>query len=202
MRTPALKVGLTGGIGSGKSLALAELSRQGAMTLSLDDVARSQARPGMPVHKAMIKAFGTADRRALAGIVFKSPQARRRLERLTHPPILREMRRWLANAKGVAVVDVPLLFEGRYQEEFDVTVSVEAPRAARLRRVSRRDGARATDVRRRMAAQLSDQRRAALADVVWRNDGAKTDFKKRVREYYRAFDLLRRGAQTARESHS
>jgi len=68
----------------------------------------------------------------------------------------------------------------------------------RLRRVARRDGAKAADVRRRMAAQLPDAKRAALADVVWRNDGTKADFARRVREYYRALDLLKRGADTAR----
>jgi dephospho-CoA kinase len=105
------------------------------------------------------------------------------------------MRKWLSAATGIAVVDVPLLFEGSYQKEFDVTLAVSAPKAARLNRVRRRDGLSAAEVRRRMAAQISDARRERLADVVLRNEGAKATLKKNIREYFRALDLLGRGAR-------
>ncbi len=198
----ALRVGLTGGIGAGKSTALREFARLGARTLSLDEVARRQARPGTAVHRALARAFGTADRAALARRVFSDSRARRRLERLTHPPILREMRRWLSSASGVAVVDVPLLFEGGYQREFDVTLCVSASGAARLRRVLARDRASAAQARARMAAQMSDARRRRLADVVILNEGSPAAFRARVRQYHRGLDLLARGARVARRAQN
>src|ERR1700733_7848548 len=114
MKPPRFLAGLTGGIGSGKSSALAEFDRLGAATLSLDQVAREQARPGREGYKAIMRAFGrgvlaadgTIDRRARGGRGFRSGAERRKLERPTPPPILREMDRVVGRLTGVVVVDV------------------------------------------------------------------------------------------------
>lgn len=200
----ALRVGLTGGIGAGKSAALGAFRRAGAWTLSLDAVAHALSGRGGAVRKAAARAFGpgvlaadgSLDRAALARRVFADPRARRRLERAAHPPILREMRRRLARARGpVAVVDAPLLFEAGAQSDFDLTVLVTAGRAERLRRVVRRDGASRAAVARRMRAQWPERRRAALADVILPNAGSLRELQRAAREHYRAFRLLAAGAQ-------
>lgn len=192
-----LTVGLTGGIGSGKSLALAELGRLGARTIDLDEIAQRQARPGGAAYRALTRGFGRSilgadgriDRAKLASLVFKRPILRRRLEAITHPLILREMRRRMRAARGVVVVDIPLLFEGRHAGEFDVTMTVTAPRVTRLRRLAAR-GLSRSEALRRMAAQLPDAAKAARADVVAPNGGPKNEFLRRVRDYHKAFTLM------------
>lgn len=188
-----LFIGLTGGIGSGKSLALAELRRAGAEVIDLDEIARRQAKS--PALAARLKrAFGTSERAAIAAQVFRHPAKRRKLEGLTHPPILREMRRRMRAAKGVVVVDVPLLFEGGLQGEFDATVTISASRSVRLKRLAARGLPRAQALA-RMRAQLSDARRERKADVVWRNDGSAADFKASVARYGRGLRLMQESPQ-------
>lgn len=193
MTMKALTVGLTGGIGSGKSLALSVFARLGADVASSDEIARRQAAPGGPAHRRIARLFGTADRAKVATIVFRDPAARRRLERATHPLILSEIRRRARNAGSLFVADVPLLFEKRLAGAFDATVAIAAPASLRLRRVVRR-GTPAAEARRRMAAQLSEAARAARADVVIPNGGSKKDFAQRVARYHEALMLLSRGA--------
>src|SRR5208282_1727603 len=114
-----LVIGLTGGIGTGKSSLLAAFTRLGAATMSLDDVSHRLSRKGTPLYRRIVRPFGTdsldssgeIDRRALGRKVFAHPALRRQLERATHPAILREMRRFIAGSRRpVTVVDVPLLF--------------------------------------------------------------------------------------------
>ncbi|OGR56871.1 MAG: dephospho-CoA kinase [Elusimicrobia bacterium GWA2_69_24] len=196
-----LRIGLTGGIGSGKSAALEAFGRAGADTVSLDAAAHELSRRGGPIHRAVRRVFGPRfftrdgelDRRALGAHVFSRPAARRRLEAVTHPLIRRELRRRLELCRArVAVVDVPLLFEGGLQARFDLSVVVSAPLPLRLRRVMRRDGLDAPAVRRRVAAQLPLERKEALADIVIRNDGSLDRLRRRVRECQDAFDLIAR----------
>lgn len=203
MKRPLI-VGLTGGIGSGKSLALETLRRQGAEVLDLDALARQQARKGAPVFKKIVRAFGKdilaangeLDRKKLAAVVFKSPALRRKLERMTHPPILKELVRRKKQARGVLVVDVPLLFERGHQALFDATLVVSAPLSVRLARVAKRDAATRAQALARAKAQLTDARREALADVVVRNDGGRRAFVEKISEYGDAFRLLQQGEQT------
>ena len=188
-----LKIGLTGGIGSGKSLALSHLERLGAAVVDSDAIARAQAARG-PVRRALARAFGTADRAAIAKLVFSDAAARRRLERVTHPAILAELRRRLRRAKGVVVADVPLLFEAGLEGEFDAVLTVSASRSARLERLRARGLPRAAALA-RMKAQLSDRAREKRADVVLRNDGTPDDFKAEVARYYRGLRLMHRSPQ-------
>ncbi|MFH1725704.1 MAG: dephospho-CoA kinase [Elusimicrobiota bacterium] len=197
----ALRVALTGGIGTGKSEALKAFGRAGAATISLDAVAHELSRKGKPVYRAILKAFGRGflgrageiDRKALGKIVFARPRLRRRLEAASHPPILREMRRRLKRvARPVVVVDVPLLYERGLQREFDVSVVVTAPRRAQLGRVMRRDGVGRAEVLSRLRAQLPMTHKERKADVVIRNHGGLRELRRAVGEYQNAFNLIAR----------
>ena len=203
MKPSRLVVGLTGGIGTGKSSALAEFERLGAATVSLDRIAREQAEPGRAGFRAIVRAFGREvlgrdgriDRRALGGRVFRKPAALRRLERATHPLILREMRRLVAGSRGVVVVDVPLLFEKGLQGGFDATVLVSCRPAEQLRRVVRRDRLGAADARRRVRAQLPLAKKRRLADYVIDNDAKTSDLRAKVRAAHAGLALLYGGTQ-------
>lgn len=197
-----LTVGLTGGIGSGKSETLEIFARAGAETVSLDRIAHELSKKGKPLYKVLVKAFGREildaagriDRRTLGERVFNVPALRRRLEAATHPVIRREWRRRLATAKRkVVVVDVPLLFEGKRQKDFDVTILVTAPRSRRISRVRRRDGLKNSQILKRMRAQMPDVEKRRLADVVIRNDGSLKDLARKVREYQNALQLIAGG---------
>lgn len=199
-------VGLTGGIGTGKSTALNEFSRMGARTLSLDRLARDLARRGSSGFLKVVRAFGPKvvgeggelDRRELGRRVFSNRTERRRLERLLHPMILREMRRWMEKGKktrGLSVVDVPLLFEKKLERHFDATFLVAAEKKAQMKRVVQRDGLTPAQARRRLEAQMPQKAKARLADVVVDNNGSKKSFKSALRTYYRAFELIQGGVE-------
>lgn len=195
MKPARFVVGLTGGIGTGKTTALAAFAALGTPTVSLDAIAHESARPGKPGWKAIKKAFprfvdekGAVDRAALGAHVFSHAAARRRLEKATHPVILKEMERKLGRLKGVVVVDVPLLFEAGLRGRFDAAVLVASRR--QLGRVTRRDGLSAADVRKRIAAQWPLARKRALADVTLDNDGTVAALKKRVKSLNAGLQLL------------
>lgn len=191
-------MGLTGGIGSGKSEALRAFRRLGAGTLCLDETAHQVLARGGAAYGPVRRAFGPAvvgrrgeiDRRALGRAVFADARLRRRLERLTHPAILREMRRLLRGGRGVLVVDAPLLFEAGLERAFDLTAVVTAGPGRRLARLRRRDRLPVSELRRRMAAQLPLARKARLADVVIPNDGTRAELRRLVRGYHRALELI------------
>jgi len=191
-------VGLTGGIGTGKSSVLAEFERLGAATISLDQLAREQARPGRDGWSAIVCAFGRGildrsgriDRRALGIVVFRDPAARRRLERATHPLILKEMTRLISRLTGLVVVDVPLLFEKGLERHFDVTVLVSCRVSTQARRVIRRDGMSAAEVRRRMSAQWPTARKKALADFTISNDGTLAQLRAGVKSLHAVLTLF------------
>jgi dephospho-CoA kinase len=197
-------VGLTGGIGSGKSAALEAFARAGAAVVSADSVVHDLSKPGRAAYRAIVRAFGkgvlvadgSLDRGGLGEKVFRSAAMRRRLERIVHPLVRKEVRRRVrASKKAVVVVDVPLLFENGLEGEYDLTVTVSAPRATRLKRVMRRDGLTKSAVERRMRAQLPAKEKETRADVVLRNDGSLTSLRRSVREYQRAFNLIGRSVR-------
>lgn len=194
-------VGLTGGLATGKSSALAEFARLGAKTLDLDAVARAQARPGGPAHRAIVRAFGrgvlgpdgAVDRAALGRRVFGDAAARRRLEAATHPLIRRELERRLRRLSGVVVVDVPLLFEAGLQDRFDATLLVACPPGEQARRVARRDRLPAAEIRRRLRAQWPLARKRRLADVVIENGGSRVRLRAQVGAWLAGLKLLHGG---------
>ena len=179
-----LRVGLTGGSGSGKSTVARLLARRDATVVDADAISRRVTGAGGAVlgrirgvfGDGVITADGALDRSAMAGLIFSDPSARRRLEALTLPRIAleaaQEMER--AGAGGVAVYDVPLLVEQGMADLFDSVVVVESPLEQRLERLERR-GLERAEAMARMAGQADDEARRALADVVLVNNGTEAD---------------------------
>ena len=198
MRPKRLVVGLTGGIGTGKSAALAEFARLGAATVSLDRIAHEQSKRGREGYKAIVRDFGDCilkangdiDRALLGRVVFNDKRARRGLERATHPLILKEMKELIDRLKGVVIVDVPLLFEKNLQKNFDAMILVSCKPDKQLKRIVKRDGLDSKEARRRMAAQWPMAKKRRLADVTMHNDKDLTFLKVLVREYHRGLRLL------------
>ncbi len=196
-----LVVGLTGGIGTGKSTALKAFESLGAATVSLDQIAKEQARPGRDGYKAIVKNFGkcvlkgdgTIDRALLGRVIFGDKNARSGLERATHPLILKEMRELIGRMSGVVVVDVPLLFEKKLQKNFDATILIACKPQKQLRRIASRDGLGPAQARLRVKAQLPLARKRKLADVTIDNDKDIAHLEKQISEYHQGLTLLHRG---------
>jgi dephospho-CoA kinase len=178
-----LLVGLTGGIGSGKSTVAAMLERRGAVVIDADDLARRAVDPGSPGYQQVVEAFGRQliadggdiDRERLAQLVFADPEARRRLESIVHPEVARRFAQALEayrDTDRVVVYVVPLLVERSLQATFDVVVAISASPEIRERRLIADRAMTAEEVRGRMAAQLSDEDRARDAHIVIENHGS------------------------------
>lgn len=180
-----LRVGLTGGIGSGKSTVAQRLSDLGAVVIDADVLAREVVTPGSRGFEAIVDRFGEGvlddagalNRPALGAIVFADEQARRDLEGITHPLIARRTGELVAAAPDDAVVvhDVPLLVEKGYGPGYHVVVVVGADDGTRVKRLMRTRGMTEADARSRIAAQATDEERRAAADVWLDNDGPKPE---------------------------
>jgi dephospho-CoA kinase len=178
---PVLMVGLTGGIGSGKSAVAARLAALGAVVIDADQVAREVVAPGSAGLAEIVATFsdrvldahGALDRAALGAIVFADEAARRRLEGITHPRVRARTAELVAAAPAHAVVvnDVPLLVEVGLAPTYHLVVVVQTAVATRLERLTRDRGMDRAEAERRIAAQADDARRRAAADVVLSNDG-------------------------------
>jgi dephospho-CoA kinase len=181
-------VGLTGGIGSGKSTVTRALAERGAVVVDADTIAREVVEPDGPGFAAVVARFGLGvldhrgrlDRSALAEVVFGDEDARRDLNAIVHPLVAAETQRRVAATPpgSVVVMDVPLLVEAA-RSGYDLVVIVEAPEDVRLARLAAR-GMDEADARRRMAAQASDAERRAVADVVLDNSGSPEDLERQV----------------------
>ncbi|MFI6257286.1 dephospho-CoA kinase [Micromonospora zamorensis] len=180
-----LRVGLTGGIGSGKSAVAARLVERGAVLIDADQVAREVVAPGTEGLAEIVAAFsdavldddGALDRVALGAVVFADEKARRRLELITHPRVrARTAELAAAAAPGAIVVnDVPLLVEVGLAPTYHLVIVVQAAVTTRLERLARDRGMDRAEAERRIAAQADDARRRAAADVVLTNDGSLAD---------------------------
>jgi dephospho-CoA kinase len=177
-----LLVGLTGGIGSGKSTVARLLAERGAVVIEADALAREVVEPGTPGFERVVEVFGPGvvsaegglDRAALARIVFEDAERRRALEAIVHPEVARRFAEEVDRYTGtdrVVVYAVPLLVERGLAPAFDVVVTVAAPQDARIARVVAARGTDPDDVRARIAAQVGDDERAAVADLVIDNAG-------------------------------
>lgn len=192
-----LRVGLTGGIGSGKSAVAARLAAWGGAVVDADAVAREVVEPGTPGLGAVVAAFGegvlvadgSLDRPALGRLVFADEQARQRLGAITHPLIAARSAELVAEAEAagarVLVHDVPLLVESGLESAFDVVVVVEAPLPLRLTRLAAR-GLAEDDARARIASQATDGQRRAVATYLVDNTGSLTDLDARVELLWQA----------------
>ena len=191
-----LKVGLTGGIGSGKSAVSAELSSYGAAVIDADAIARQVVEPGTPGLSEVVAEFGERvlaedgglDRAVLGEIVFADQDRLARLNAIVHPRVGersgRLMEEALAAGTEIVVYDVPLLVENGLGSLYDVVVVVDAPDEVRVERVCRDRGMPREQVRARIRAQADRDTRLAAADLVVDNSGSRDELRARVAELW------------------
>jgi dephospho-CoA kinase len=186
----AYVVGLTGGIGSGKSTVLALLEQRGAIVIDADAIVHALQRAGEPVFDAMVEAFGPdivgpdgeLDRPKVASIVFSDAEKLKQLNAIVHPAVGNEVLRLLGTAgeQDVVVIDIPLLTENtRAERGLREVVVVDVPVETQVQRAVARGGDEA-DVRARIAAQASREDRLKLADRVVDNSGTRDDLERQV----------------------
>jgi dephospho-CoA kinase len=188
-----LRIGLTGGIGSGKSTVSALLAARGAVIVDADRIAREVVEPGTPGLAQVAEAFGdgvltadgSLDRPALATVVFSDPEARRRLDGIVHPLVRARAAELAAAAPPDAVLvnDVPLLVETGQASSYDLVLVVEADAATRVSRLVER-GLTVEDARARIAAQATDEQRRAVADVLLDNSGSPEQLAEQVDRFW------------------
>ncbi len=188
-----LRIGLTGGIGSGKSTVARLLADRGARLIDADVLAREVVAPGTPGLAAVAEAFGPGvltadgglDRPALAAVVFGDPGARQRLDAIVHPLVRARSVELLAAMPPDAVVvqDIPLLVETGQAGSFDLVLVVEADPETRVGRLVDR-GLAEDDARARIAAQATDEQRRAVADVVLDNSGTPEQLAQQVERFW------------------
>jgi dephospho-CoA kinase len=202
-----LRVGLTGGIASGKSTVAGMFAELGAIVIDTDVIAREVVRPGEPALDEIRAAFGagvilddgTLNRRALREIVFSDPGLRRRLEGIVHPRIRAETVRRAETAGGpYQLIVVPLLVESPLKDVVDRILVVDCEESAQIRRLVARDGESEAGARRMLAAQSSRDERLAVADDVIHNDGDLVDTRRQVATLHRTYLEQRRPRRGAR----
>ena len=188
-------IGLTGGIGTGKSTVSQYLRDWGFAVIDADKIAREITEPGRPLLAELEKAFGneiiredgSLDRKGLAAIVFSDAEKRRVLDQLTHGRILEEIQRGVvlckeqASAKGI-IIDAPLLFETGLDQQCDQVWLVTADQDLRVQRVCVRDGSSPREVRDRIRSQMPDEEKRKRADRVLDNSGSLKQLEARLRQ--------------------
>jgi dephospho-CoA kinase len=196
-------IGLTGGIGSGKSTVARMLAELGATVIDADAIVHELQAKGMPMVDELAREFGPGiltsdgalDRKALGAIVFSDEAARRRLNDIVHPQVGAEFARRLAAAIAsnapLVVLDIPLLFEGRESgrgsaaaRSVETTVVVWVPEDVQIERQMKRDGCARAEAEQRVRAQLPLDRKRALADHVIDNSGSRAETERQVRALY------------------
>ncbi|MFB8757217.1 dephospho-CoA kinase [Streptomyces sp. NPDC059852] len=200
-----LKVGLTGGIGAGKSEVSRLLVEHGAVLIDADRIAREVVAPGTPGLAAVVEAFGEEvlaadgglDRPKLGSIVFADPERLAVLNSIVHPLVGARSRELEEAAADDAVVvhDVPLLTENGLAPLYDLVIVVDAGPGTQLDRLVRLRGMTEEDARARMAAQASREQRRAIADIVVDNDVPLDELRRRVEDVWE--ELVRRAHATA-----
>ncbi|MGW7662678.1 dephospho-CoA kinase [Streptomyces sp. NPDC054756] len=200
-----LKVGLTGGIGAGKSEVSRLLVEHGAVLIDADRIAREVVAPGTPGLAAVVEAFGedvlaadgSLDRPKLGSIVFADPERLAVLNSIVHPLVGARSRELEEAAAGDAVVvhDVPLLTENGLAPLYDLVIVVDAGPGTQLDRLTRLRGMTEEDARARMAAQATREQRRAIADIVIDNDVPLEELRRRVKDVWE--ELVRRAHATA-----
>ena len=189
-----MRVGLTGGVASGKSTVAAILAELGAVVVDADLLAREVVAPGTPGLAAVVAEFGdgvlgadgSLDRPALGAVVFADEAARRRLEAIVHP-LVRARGRELEEAAppgAVVVHDIPLLAETGQAAGFDAVVVVDVPVETQVERMVSQRGMSRADAEARIAAQATREQRLAVATYVVDNTGTREDLRDRVTEVF------------------
>lgn len=195
-----LRVGLTGGIGSGKSVVTDLLDELGAVVIDADVLAREVVAPGTDGLAEIVAAFGpevldgegALDRPAMARAVFGDDAARKRLEDVVHPRVRRRAAEIESKADEHAIVvhAIPLLVETGQAQRFDQVVVVDVPEEQQRLRLAEQRGMSDEEAGSRISAQATRQQRLAVADIVIDNSGTVDDLRRRVAEVYEQLRLL------------
>ena len=189
-----MRVGLTGGVASGKSTVAAMLADLGAIVIDADALAREVVQAGTPGFDRVVEEFGPdlvgpdgeLDRPALGRLVFADESARKRLEAIVHPLVFERYAELEATAPAEAIVvhDIPLLAESGRAADFDAVIVVDAPRETQVDRMTQDRGWAAEDAESRIAAQATRDDRLAIATYVVDNTGSLEHLRARVAEIY------------------
>ena len=191
------RVGLTGGIATGKSHVRAVFEALGVPTIDADVLAHKAVAPGSAAFEAVKARFGPSvldsagglDRRKLGSVVFADPQARKDLEGIIHPEVVEAIDRWFssldARVHPFAIADVPLLYEAGRERDYDVVIATAGELPTQIRRVMARDGISEGEAKQRIAAQLPIEEKVRRADHVIRTDGLLASTNAQVHEVYK-----------------
>ena len=200
-----LRVGLTGGIGTGKSEVSRRLASYGAVVIDADAVAREVVAPGTPGLAEVVQAFGpevlrsdgTLDRDRLGELVFADESLRMKLNAITHPRVGERMAELERQAGGAPVIvhDVPLLAENHLAGSFDEVVVVDVPPRIQAERLARERGMSKDQAEARMGAQASREERLAVATIVVDNSGSLAELDREVGELWTELRRRARAAQ-------
>jgi len=191
-------LGLTGGIGSGKSMVAQMFARLGAVVIDADQLARELVEPGQPALQEIAATFGPdvllpdgrLDRPTLAGIIFADPAERAKLDAITHPRIRARMDEEIKvrrSEPGVLIADIPLLYENDRMQTVEKVIVVWVDPKTQLQRIRQRDGLSADAARQRIAAQMPLDAKRARADHVIDNSGSREDTRRQVEAIYRLY---------------
>ena len=181
-------IGLTGGIGSGKSLAAEYFADLGALVIDADQLARAAIERGSTGFDEVVATFGDSilkngdiDRRALGELIFKDPTLKIKLENIIHPWIRNQFEEAAASLKAdeTLVYEIPLLFETKAQDRFDIVITVEASLENRIARL-RAKGLRISEIESRIAAQATREQRESVADFLIENDASADELLRKV----------------------
>ena len=191
-------LGLTGGIGSGKSMVAQIFAELGAVVIDADQLAREVVEPGQPALQEIASTFGPdvllpggrLDRPKLAGIIFSDPAERAKLDAITHPRIRERMEGQIKarrSGPGVLIVDVPLLYENNRTNMVEKVIVVWVDAQTQLQRIRQRDGLSAEAARQRISAQMPMDAKRARADHVIDNTGGRDETQRQVEAIYRLY---------------
>jgi len=181
-------IGLTGGIGCGKSLAAQYFAELGALVIDADQLSRAAIERGSEGFDEVVSFFGDSvlnngdiDRRVLGEVIFKDPEAKKKLESIIHPFVRREFEEAVASLKSdeTLVYEIPLLVETGGQDRFDVVVTVESSLENRIARLRQR-GMRISEIEGRIASQATREQRIEVADFLIENDGSEDELLRQV----------------------
>ena len=196
-----LVVGLTGGIGSGKSLAAQFFAELGALVIDADQLARDAIERGSEGFDELIATFGDSilhnglvDRRALGELVFRDAEAKKKLEAIIHPIVRKEFEEAVASLENeqILIYEIPLLFETKAMERFDYIVTVEADMHLRKERLLKK-GLRNSEIESRIAAQASREERESIADQVFENNGSEDELLRSVENLWELLKMRSKG---------
>ena len=196
-----LRIGLTGGLATGKSHVRVRVATLGLPTIDADTIAREVVRPGEPAWRDIRQRFGndiwktdgSLNRTALASIIFSDEAARKDLEDILHPRVYSVIRNWLdelaqARIHRAAVADIPLLYETGHHDDFDKVIVVACEAKTQLQRVMARDGLSKEDAQQRIAIQLPTAQKAAKADIVISTDGTLEETDAQIDRFVKELD--------------